>query len=187
MHANGSLIPLHNPLPHPPPTPSPLYSLAIIMVEILTHDAPYHEYLDYVEVQDILDAVAGRKTITSQLPQAWPKTGSVKELRPTIPDDTDPPFAQVCGQLYMFALRLPHCSNVAAPYCSIAPGFYLRGGTRVRYKYKNIINIRCTMSTLSYVNRTTVPKLNTILIASDTFNAIIVHTQNVYIRVQALV
>ena len=72
-----------------------IISLGIIMSEILTHDSPFHEYLDYVEVQDVLDAVAGIRSINSMLPKSWPQSRNTKELRPTIPEDCDPGFAKV--------------------------------------------------------------------------------------------
>ena len=53
---------------YPPPPPLSL-SLAIIMVEVLTHETPFNDFLDYLEVDDVLDAIAGKKSITSQLPQ----------------------------------------------------------------------------------------------------------------------
>ena len=62
------------------------------MTEILTTDTPYQEFLDYVEVKDVLDALAGRASLSSQLPGGW---GNTKELRPSIPDDTDPAFVKV--------------------------------------------------------------------------------------------
>ena len=65
------------------------------MSEILTMDTPFYELLDYVEVQDVIDAVAGRVSIKKLLPQSWPKAAN-DCLRPTIPDDTDPKFAKVC-------------------------------------------------------------------------------------------
>ena len=39
------------------------------MVEMLTHESPFYEYLDYVEVDEVLDAIAGRKKLSTQLPQ----------------------------------------------------------------------------------------------------------------------
>ena len=39
------------------------------MVEMLTQESPFNEYLDYVEVDEILDAIAGRKKLSTQLPQ----------------------------------------------------------------------------------------------------------------------
>lgn len=52
------------------PSLSPsLCSLAIIMVEVLTHEAPYQDLLDFLEMDDILAAITGRKKITAQLPQ----------------------------------------------------------------------------------------------------------------------
>ncbi len=72
-----------------------MYSLAIIMVEVLTHEAPFNDYLDYLEVDEVLDAVAGLKKITAQLPQAWPISSSSALLRPTVPEDCDPAYAKV--------------------------------------------------------------------------------------------
>ena len=68
-------------------------SLGIIMAEVLTVDTPFYELLDYVEVQDVLDAIAGRISIKKLLPQSWNK--NIDLVRPTIPDDTDPKFAKV--------------------------------------------------------------------------------------------
>ena len=45
-----------------------MYSMAMIMVETLTHESPFNEYLDYVDIDDLLQAVAGQKNINSQLP-----------------------------------------------------------------------------------------------------------------------
>ena len=45
-----------------------LPSLGIIMCEVLTMEAPFQECLDYVEVKDVLDAIAGRKSLSSELP-----------------------------------------------------------------------------------------------------------------------
>ena len=52
-----------------PPSLPPSLSLAIIMVEMLTHESPFYEYLDYVEIDEVLDAIAGRKKLSMQLPQ----------------------------------------------------------------------------------------------------------------------
>ena len=51
------------------PSLPPSLSLAIIMVEMLTHESPFYEYLDYVEIDEVLDAIAGRKKLSMQLPQ----------------------------------------------------------------------------------------------------------------------
>ena len=45
-----------------------MYSMAMIMVEIQTHEASYNEFLDYVDIDDLLQAIAGQKSIKSQLP-----------------------------------------------------------------------------------------------------------------------
>ena len=45
-----------------------MYSMAMIMVEVQTHEAPYNEYLDYVDIDELLEAIAGQKNINSQLP-----------------------------------------------------------------------------------------------------------------------
>ena len=45
-----------------------MYSMAMIMVETLSHESPFNEYLDYVDVDDLLQAVAGQRNINSQLP-----------------------------------------------------------------------------------------------------------------------
>ena len=60
-----------NPPPPPPLPSSHPPSLAIIMMETLTHESPFYEYLDYVEVDEVLDAIAGRKIISAQLPQVF--------------------------------------------------------------------------------------------------------------------
>ena len=91
----------HNVNPAPPPTHThtpkgDMYSFGVIMVDILTHESPFNDYLDYLEVDEILDAVAGRKKITAQLPQAWPRSGSSQNLRPTITEDCDPAYKDVC-------------------------------------------------------------------------------------------
>ena len=49
-----------------------MYSMAMIMVEIQTHEAAYNEYLDYVDIDDLLQAIAGQKNINSQLPPVHP-------------------------------------------------------------------------------------------------------------------
>ncbi len=72
-----------------------MYSMAIIMVEVLTHEAPFNDLLDYLEVTDVLEAVSGERKITAQLPQAWPRANSSAYLRPTIPEDCDPAFRRV--------------------------------------------------------------------------------------------
>ena len=57
-----------------------MYSMAMIMLEVLTHESPYHEYLDYVDIDDLLQAIAGSKTITSQLPQVLPSDGTLSPV-----------------------------------------------------------------------------------------------------------
>ena len=47
------------------------------MVEVLTHEAPYQDLLDFLEVDDILAAITGRKKITAQLPQVRIHGGEV--------------------------------------------------------------------------------------------------------------
>lgn len=64
------------------------------MSEVLTMETPFYEYLDYVEVQDVIEAIAGRISIKKQLPASMTK-GKSDILRPTIPDDADPKFAKV--------------------------------------------------------------------------------------------
>ena len=68
-------------------------SLGIIMAEVLTMDTPFNEFMDYVEIQEVLDAIAGRISLKKLLPVTWTK--NVDLVRPTIPDDTDPKFAKV--------------------------------------------------------------------------------------------
>ena len=68
-------------------------SLGIIMAEVLTMDTPFNELLDYVEIQDVLDAIAGRVSLKKLLPSTWTKKTDL--VRPTIPDDTEPKFAKV--------------------------------------------------------------------------------------------
>lgn len=46
-----------------------MYSLAIIMVEMLTHDLPFSDLMNYVDIADVLRAVAGVTNVSSQLPQ----------------------------------------------------------------------------------------------------------------------
>lgn len=64
------------------------------MSEVLTADTPFYEFLDYVEVQDVIDAIAGRVSIKKLLPGSLLK-GHSDTLRPTVPDGTDPKFAKV--------------------------------------------------------------------------------------------
>lgn len=64
------------------------------MSEVLTMETPFYEFLDYVEVQDVIDAVAGRISIKKLLPGSLSK-GNSDTVRPTIPDDSDPKFAKV--------------------------------------------------------------------------------------------
>ena len=63
------------------------------MAEVLTMDTPFNELLDYVEIQDVLDAIAGRSSLKKLLPVTWTKNTDL--VRPAIPDDTDPKFAKV--------------------------------------------------------------------------------------------
>lgn len=51
-----------------------MYSMAMIMVEVLTHESPFQEYLDYVGVDDLLQAIAGKININSQLPPVCTKS-----------------------------------------------------------------------------------------------------------------
>ena len=46
-----------------------MYSLAMIMVEMLTHDMPFSDLMNYIDIADVLRGVAGVKNISSQLPQ----------------------------------------------------------------------------------------------------------------------
>lgn len=68
----------------PPPSLPVFRSLAIIMVEMLTQESPFNEYLDYVEVDEILDAIAGRKKLSTQLPQVCLCQGMNEEKRENI-------------------------------------------------------------------------------------------------------
>ena len=43
-------------------------SFGIILAEMLTHDSPFQEYLDFVEVDNILDALAGFSELEPMLP-----------------------------------------------------------------------------------------------------------------------
>ena len=63
------------------------------MAEVLTMETPVNELMDYVEVQDILDAIAGRVSLKKLLPTTWTKNTDL--VRPIIPDDADPKFAKV--------------------------------------------------------------------------------------------
>ena len=57
-------------------------------------EAPFQECLDYVEVKDVLDAIAGKKSLSSELPASLLR-GTTKYFRPGIPDNTDINFAKV--------------------------------------------------------------------------------------------
>lgn len=46
-----------------------MYSLAQIMMEMLTHDMPFSDLMNYIDVADVLRAVAGVKNVSSHLPQ----------------------------------------------------------------------------------------------------------------------
>ena len=63
------------------------------MAEVLTMDTPFNELMDYVEIQDVLDAIAGRTSLKKLLPVTWTKSTDL--IRPCIPDNTDPKFAKV--------------------------------------------------------------------------------------------
>ena len=57
-----------------------VYSMAMIMVEMLTREAAFNEYLDYVDINDLLAAIAGRKNINSDLPAVcayMPSAGNI--------------------------------------------------------------------------------------------------------------
>jgi hypothetical protein len=69
------------------------FSLGIIMAEVLTMDVPFNELMDYAEIQDIIDAIAGRRSLKQLLPATWTKNTNL--IRPDIPDGTDPKFAKV--------------------------------------------------------------------------------------------
>ena len=56
-------------------------------------ETPFNELLDYVEIQDVLDAIAGRVSLKKLLPSTWTKNTDL--VRPIIPDDTDPKFSKV--------------------------------------------------------------------------------------------
>jgi len=68
------------------------------MCELLTMEAPFQECLDYVEVKDVLDAIAGRVNLSSQLPKNLLR-GTDKYFRPPIPEDTDIGFARVSAYI----------------------------------------------------------------------------------------
>ena len=57
-------------------------------------EAPFQECLDYVEVKDVLEAIAGRKSLSSELPASLLR-GTTKYFRPGIPDSTSIDFAKV--------------------------------------------------------------------------------------------
>ena len=44
-----------------------VYSFSLIMYEILTKEAAYNEFLDYMEVDEVLDCIAGRKPVPQQV------------------------------------------------------------------------------------------------------------------------
>ena len=75
------------------------------MSEVLTMETPFYEFLDYVEVQDVLDAIAGRVSIKKLLPQALTKN-IADCLRPTIPQDADASFAKVCITVIVMSVYL---------------------------------------------------------------------------------
>ena len=55
------------------------------MSEILTKEPAYYEYLDYMEIDDVLDCIAGRKCL-QDIPQAWTKA-DMQYLRPMVDVD----------------------------------------------------------------------------------------------------
>ncbi len=61
-------------------------------------ESAFQECLDYVEVKDVLDAVAGRISLASQLPAHFWEAS--EHFRPTIPEKTDTAFGNVSS--YMF-------------------------------------------------------------------------------------
>ena len=61
----------------------------MIMTEILTKEPAYYEYLDYLEIDQVLDCIAGRLSI-NKLQQAWTGTKQkAKYLRPNIEVDDE--------------------------------------------------------------------------------------------------
>lgn len=54
-----------------------MYSLAIIMVEMLTYDMPFSDLMNYIDIADVLRAVAGVKNVSSQLPQVYEACATV--------------------------------------------------------------------------------------------------------------
>lgn len=71
------------------------YSLGIIMTEVVTAERPFQDFLDYVDVRDMIDAIAGRISITSHLPKKLQPMNTAMHIRPLIPSDLKPEFAEV--------------------------------------------------------------------------------------------
>ena len=80
------------------------------MSEVLTMETPFNEYLDYVEVQDVIEAIAGRASIKKLLPGSLTK-GQSDILRPRIPDDADPKFAKVTQRYFIIVFEPLRGSN----------------------------------------------------------------------------
>ena len=80
------------------------------MSEVLTMETPFNEDLDYVEVHDVIEAVAGRISIKKQLPASLIK-GKSDILRPAIPDDADSKFAKV-RQWYSIVIFPPLSGSI---------------------------------------------------------------------------
>ena len=59
-----------------------MYSLGVIMAEIVTKEPAYYEYLDYMEIDDVLDCIAGRKSL-KDIPEAW-TNADMQYLRPMV-------------------------------------------------------------------------------------------------------
>jgi hypothetical protein len=76
-----------------------VFSMAIIVSEMLTNDIPYSTLLDYIDVSDVLRSVAGYKDVSSQLPKGCAGSSQNSEgIRPELPDDTNASLKQlVCN------------------------------------------------------------------------------------------
>ena len=68
-------------------------------------ESPFQECLDYVEVKDALDAIAGRKSLSSELPSSLLR-GTTKYFRPGIPADTDVDLPRLNITLLLYVLTL---------------------------------------------------------------------------------
>ncbi len=64
------------------------------MHELLTMEAPFQECLDHVEIKDVLEAITGKASLTSRLPEHL-LGGTSKQFRPAIPEQTDTAFGDV--------------------------------------------------------------------------------------------